>query len=124
MKSNPQHFSGAVRPEQQGTVNLPGQEATRLALPLPPLKSLERLAPVEDQLRMPVGHHALGRGSIAILLENPKAIDDGPKLELRLDLTIAKHLSIIARRTGWSRGLSFRYYKTYRHIFLSILSVF
>jgi hypothetical protein len=37
-------------------------------MPVPGFKSLKRLAPVENQLRMTIGDHALRCGIIAILL--------------------------------------------------------
>jgi hypothetical protein len=92
MKSNPQSLSWAIGPHQQGTFNLAGEETTGLAAPLPGLKSLKRLAPVENQFRMTIRDRALRRGVLAIVLQSPKAIDERPEPDRRPNFTIVNHL--------------------------------
>ena len=52
---------------KQWTVNLSGEKATRLAMPFPRLEKLERLAQIEDQFRMTIRDHSIGRSAFAIV---------------------------------------------------------
>jgi hypothetical protein len=95
-KPDPQHFCGSTWPQQQRAINLSGQETARLALPLPQLKSFKRLAPVQDQLCLAVRHHALWRGILAAMFQNPKGIYEPTQFRRWTDFSIPDHTGIIA----------------------------
>ena len=73
MKPNSHNPGPAIRPQKQWTVNLSGEKATRLTMPFPRLEKLERLAQIEDQFRMTIGDHSLGRSAFAIVLHSGAA---------------------------------------------------
>ena len=103
LKSNPQHLRWTSGPQQQGTVNLAGQEAIRLAVPSPRLERFERLAPVENQFRMTVRDHAL-HALFAIVFQNPKGMYERPEPGRRPDFTIPNHIRMIAgQMPNWRR---------------------
>ena len=95
MKSNTQHVRRTFGPQQQRTVDLAGEETPWLAMPLAVLERLKRLAPVKDQLRMAVGNDALWNSVVTIVLQNPKAIDEGLEPGRRSDFTIPNHICMI-----------------------------
>src|SRR5437764_336515 len=96
MKANPERLRGETGPQHQGAIDLARKEATRLAMPLPCIERLERLVPIENQLRTAVGDHALRRRALAIVFQKPKTVDERPKLPGRLDFAIPNHLGRIA----------------------------
>jgi len=63
---------------------------------MPILESFEGLVQVENQFRMTVRNHSLRRGALAVVLQNPKAVDEGTELRRRCYLTIPNHISMIA----------------------------
>ena len=97
MKSNAQHFRRAARAKKQRTVDLAGQKTSRLAAPFTSVESFKRLAPVENKLWMAVGDHALRRGVVAIVLQNPETVDERPQPGRRPDFSITNHPRMIAR---------------------------
>ena len=63
----------------------------RLAAPFTVLERLKRLAKIEDQFRMAVGHNPLGRGVIGVLFKQPKGVDEWPETRAGPDFTIPNH---------------------------------
>ena len=96
MKPNSHNPGSAIRPQKQWTVNLYAEKATRLTMPFPRLEKLERLAQIEDQFRMTIGDHSLGRSAFAIVLQSPEAFDE--LLELRLSAGVWLRLCCSAGR--------------------------
>jgi hypothetical protein len=96
MESNPQHLRRTIRTEQLGAIDLAGQEAARLAMPLSRMEILKGLSPVEDQFRTAIRYNTLRRRIFAIVFQKPKPVDKQPKPRRWRDFTISEHLSIIA----------------------------
>jgi len=96
VETDAQDFRWTLRSEQQGAVDLAGEETLRLAMPLAVGECLVRLGAVEDQLRAAVGDDTLGRGIGAVEFEKPECAQVGAECGRGRDFAVAEHVRRIA----------------------------
>lgn len=76
MKSDTGHAGWRARTQQQRSIDLAGENATRLEAPLAVLQGLEGFAPVQDQLVMANGNDAPRRRIGSVVFRDPETVEE------------------------------------------------